>query len=121
MTYRIRNLAVVALLACACAHPPSLSEAIGATQSALTAVEISSGVAAQAWAQAVDARIEQCEAKQLQTQQARADCMGPLGRGQEANGELQALSELYDEIAQALQDARAVAERIESALAQERP
>lgn len=116
-----RALLALSLSLCACAHRPAVTDAIHGTQKALHAVDVAADIAAATWAAAVDARIADCKAQALQTAKEREDCMGHLGRGAQFEGDLAKLSELYDEIASALDEASELAERVEHKLTQEAP
>lgn len=109
-------LAIHFVLACA-GNRPSLEQSVATAQSALRGVSVAGAEAAPAWADQVDARIAYCKRQQLpDTEQARADCMGPFGEGDRFEDELEAFKDAYDEAAEAAQRMRQAARALDGML-----
>ncbi len=114
---RLRTYSLV--LALGCGHTgDSLGHAVHVSRQALHAVSIAADEAADLWAEGVDARISHCRAKDLPTPQARAECLGPWGKGEEFSGELKELRDAYDVAATALAELEAAAASVQRRIEQ---
>ena len=110
----MRRLLVLVLLA-GCAHKPGLPEAVDGVHLAMRAAAVAADGLAQTWSELVDARVAHCRAQALpNTEEARAQCMGPFGEGDTIEADLAAFAAAYDEAAPHLEQMRSSAKRIDA-------
>lgn len=98
---------LVALSLSGCAHRPTTSEHLRAAEIALKGAHVRADQDSRWWEDAVDRQIRRCA--QLQTSEARRQCMGVFAEGADLEDEAEALAQAYDAIAEQLLEAKRAA------------
>lgn len=99
---------VFALLGCA--HV-DVDRTFDLAEKGVKGVDITAHVLANRWSEGVDNRIDQCMPEETKLE--RQECMGKFGKGHLYEDNARRLAEIYDELGPLLNEARAVAKRIE--------
>ena len=119
----MRRLVVAIALLSGCAHKqPTVSQAVDGLHLAMRGTAVAAAALAKAWSDQVDAREEHCRAQSLpNTPEARAECMGRFGEGEQIEDDLDAFRNAYDDAAEPLERMRKAAKRIDAFIQGESP